>query len=78
MLRRKFCQTIATAGVISRGAHSQGQPSNVFFERSQSGEPHRGKVLLAVQAHSDDIPLSAAGTVAKLIEEGYTGYLVRD
>ena len=24
-----------------------------------------------------DIPLSAAGTVAKLIEEGYTGYLVR-
>jgi LmbE family N-acetylglucosaminyl deacetylase len=34
-------------------------------------------VLLAIQAHSDDIPLSAAGTVAKLIEEGYTGYLVR-
>jgi LmbE family N-acetylglucosaminyl deacetylase len=34
-------------------------------------------VLLALQAHSDDIPLSASGTVAKLIEEGYTGYLVR-
>ena len=34
-------------------------------------------MLLALQAHSDDIPLSAAGTVAKLIEEGYTGYLVR-
>ncbi|MEO7142142.1 MAG: PIG-L family deacetylase [Bryobacteraceae bacterium] len=34
-------------------------------------------MLLAVQAHSDDIALSAAGTVAKLIEEGYTGYLVR-
>jgi len=32
---------------------------------------------LALQAHSDDIPLSASGTVAKLIEEGYTGYLVR-
>src|SRR5919109_4675967 len=77
MLRRKFCQTIAAAGVISREARAQGQPSNVFFERSQPGEPHRGKVLLAVQAHSDDIPLSAAGTVAKLIEEGYTGYLVR-
>jgi len=39
--------------------------------------PHQGKVLLAVQAHSDDIPLSAAGTVAKLVKEGYTGYLVR-
>jgi LmbE family N-acetylglucosaminyl deacetylase len=34
-------------------------------------------VLLALQAHSDDIPLSSSGTVAKLIEEGYTGYLVR-
>lgn len=34
-------------------------------------------MLLAIQAHSDDIPLSAAGTVAKLIEEGYTGHLIR-
>jgi LmbE family N-acetylglucosaminyl deacetylase len=33
--------------------------------------------LLAVQAHSDDIPLTAAGTVAKLVKEGYTGYLIR-
>ena len=42
-----------------------------------AGQPHKGKVLMAVQAHSDDVPLSASGTVAKLIEEGYTGYLVR-
>src|SRR4029079_5169499 len=41
------------------------------------GTPHKGKVLMAVQAHSDDIPLSSAGTVAKLVKEGYTGYLVR-
>ena len=34
-------------------------------------------MLLAVQAHSDDIPLFAAGTVAKLIKEGYKGDLVR-
>ena len=34
-------------------------------------------MLLAVQAHSDDIPLMAAGTVAKLVKEGYTGYLLR-
>ena len=27
-------------------------------------------MLLALQAHSDDIPLSASGTVAKLIDEG--------
>lgn len=47
------------------------------MEPSIEGRPHSGKVLLALQAHSDDIPLYAAGTVAKLIEEGYTGYLLR-
>lgn len=51
--------------------------ASVVLERSSEGRPHAGKVLLALQAHSDDIPLFAAGTVAKLIEEGYTGYLVR-
>jgi len=54
------------------------QPSvEVFLERPAAGTPHKGKVLLALQAHSDDIPLFAAGTVAKLVQEGYTGYLVR-
>ena len=53
------------------------QASKIFFERSMAGQPHTGKVLLALQAHSDDVPYSASGTVAKLIEEGYTGYLVR-
>lgn len=47
------------------------------MERAAEGTPHKGKVLLAVQAHSDDIPLFAAGTVAKLVREGYTGYLLR-
>jgi LmbE family N-acetylglucosaminyl deacetylase len=51
--------------------------SEVVVERAVPGTPHRGKVLLAVQAHSDDIPLMSAGTVAKLVREGYTGYLVR-
>ncbi len=49
----------------------------MVLERPIAGLPHKGKVLLALQAHSDDIPLFGAGTVAKLIEEGYTGYLVR-
>lgn len=52
-------------------------PREVFLERPAEGKPHQGKVLLTVQAHSDDIPLMAAGTVAKLVKEGYTGYLVR-
>ncbi len=50
---------------------------NLVIERNQPGKPHRGKVLAAIQAHSDDITLFAAGTVAKLIDEGYTGYLIR-
>ncbi len=50
---------------------------NLVVERNQPGKPHAGKVLAAVQAHSDDIPLFAAGTVAKLIDEGYTAYLIR-
>src|SRR6185312_3859894 len=58
-------------------ATAQESPPAVFLERAADGTPHKGKVLLAVQAHSDDIPLSAAGTVARLIKEGYTGYLVR-
>jgi len=66
------------AGAIARWARAQAPAAGrVALERSMPGQPHAGRVLLAVQAHSDDIPLSASGTVAKLIEEGYTGYLVR-
>lgn len=78
MLRRQFVTGIACAAVPAAAwAQQQQQQQQPFLERPNPGRPHQGKVLLAVQAHSDDIPLSAAGTVAKLIEEGYTGYLVR-
>ncbi len=50
---------------------------DLVIERDHPGKPHQGKVLAAVQAHSDDITLFCAGTVAKLIDEGYTGYLIR-
>ena len=49
----------------------------LVVERAVSGKPHAGKVLAAIQPHADDIPLFAGGTVAKLIREGYTGYLIR-
>jgi LmbE family N-acetylglucosaminyl deacetylase len=49
----------------------------IVIERSMPGRPHEGKVLAAIQPHSDDIPLFAAGTVAKLMNEGYTGCLIR-
>jgi LmbE family N-acetylglucosaminyl deacetylase len=49
----------------------------VFVERAAVGKPHAGKVLAAIQPHTDDIPIFAGGTVVKLIGEGYTGYLIR-
>lgn len=50
---------------------------DLVIERARQDRPHEGKVLLAIQPHSDDIPLFAGGTVAKLIREGYRGYLLR-
>ena len=50
---------------------------DLVIERKRPGKPHAGKVLAAVQAHSDDVPLFAAGTVAKLVDEGYAAYLIR-
>ncbi|MCU1262291.1 MAG: hypothetical protein JWO80_5176 [Bryobacterales bacterium] len=54
-----------------------GQPpaGRPFLERA--GARHAGKVLAAIQPHSDDVALLSAGTVAKLIKEGYTGYMIR-
>jgi LmbE family N-acetylglucosaminyl deacetylase len=66
-----------TAMLKLQPAEAEETPKEVVFERAAAGTPHQGKVLLAVQAHSDDIPLYSAGTVAKLVREGYTGYLVR-
>jgi LmbE family N-acetylglucosaminyl deacetylase len=51
--------------------------SDVVIERPATGKPHAGKVLGAIQPHTDDVPIFAGGTVAKLVSEGYTGYLIR-
>jgi LmbE family N-acetylglucosaminyl deacetylase len=79
MRRRDFLTTMlaSTAILRLRSTWAQETSGEIVFERPAAGTPHKGKVLLAVQAHSDDIPLMAAGTVAKLVKEGYTGYLVR-
>lgn len=49
----------------------------VFIERPVAGKPHAGKVLAAIQPHADDLPFYAAGTILKLLDEGYTGYMIR-
>ena len=82
MKRRSLFQAAMTAGMASaqgRSAaspdyHAHGEP---VIERPAAGKPHAGKVLAAIHPHSDDLPIFAAGTVFKLLEEGYTGYLIR-
>jgi LmbE family N-acetylglucosaminyl deacetylase len=52
-------------------------PSTVTVERAVEGTPHQGKALALITPHLDDGPIFAFGTIAKLLREGYTGYLIR-
>lgn len=80
MRRREFLGTASAGASLTapQGRDSGGEaPAGIVVERARAGRPHAGKVLLAIQPHADDIPLFAAGTVAKLLDEGHTGHLVR-
>lgn len=80
MERRDFISNGIALPFLSGAPANRGKmqvADDVVVERSQSGQPHKGKVLAAIQPHSDDLSLFAAGTVAKLIREGYEGYLIR-
>ena len=76
MQRRSFLSALAGASLFQVRQISAQTPA-IALERAQSGQPYRGKVLAAIQPHSDDIAIYSAGTVAKLIGEGYTGYMIR-
>ena len=49
----------------------------IIVEKDHAGRPHQGKVFAAVHAHLDDVPYYAGGLCAKLMQEGYTGHLIR-
>jgi LmbE family N-acetylglucosaminyl deacetylase len=66
-----------TAGKIFHVAREYAVNDNVVVEFAQETKPYRGKVFAAVQANVGDISKYCAGTAAKLIKEGYTGYLIR-
>jgi LmbE family N-acetylglucosaminyl deacetylase len=55
----------------------QNTSGNITVVRRQLGQPHAGKTFAAVHAHLSDIPRFAAGLCARLIAEGYTGYIIR-
>jgi LmbE family N-acetylglucosaminyl deacetylase len=87
MDRRTFLQTVVAAGlpaaVSRRQAAAQASPelfdahAPLVIERPRSGKPRAGQVVAAIQPHADDIPLFAAGTLFKLIDEGAKAYLIR-
>lgn len=81
MDRRNFLSGALLAGAASGDPQSRADgpaaAAAITIERPTPGRPHAGKVLATIQPHADDIPLFASGTVAKLIDEGYTGYLIR-
>jgi LmbE family N-acetylglucosaminyl deacetylase len=88
MKRRAFLQTVLAAGLPGalppRLAAQPPAPLPSFdahapllIERPRSGKPRAGQVIVAIQPHADDIPLFAAGTVFKLIDEGAKAYLIR-
>ncbi len=51
--------------------------TEVVVEPWVVGRPSKGKVFAAIFPHSDDFSLFAAGTMLKMIREGYTGYFIR-
>ncbi len=86
MNRRSFLAQSAAAGAAggapqtreyeSGGTGSTSYSTDVIVERKQEGQPHKGKVLAAIQPHCDDVPILAGGTVLKLVDEGYSGVLI--
>src|SRR5262249_2105709 len=79
MRRREFFTSMLAGLSVAKLNFSwaEEQTTSPFIERSRPGQPHKGKVLFAFQPHADDVALLCAGTVAKLIQEGYTGYMIR-
>lgn len=76
MKRRSFLTSALAAPAALAQSPAQ-QSAEVVVERAASGKPHAGKVLALIEPHLDDGPIFAGGTIAKLLNEGYTGYLIR-
>jgi hypothetical protein len=68
MKRREFMAKSAASGVLLTEMEAVAEEATtgpVVIERPRPGTPHSGKVLAAIQPHSDDIPLCAGEFVLK-------------
>ncbi|HYM10725.1 MAG TPA: PIG-L family deacetylase [Bryobacterales bacterium] len=68
---------LAGAAFAPAAAAAPAAAGEVVVVKDEPGQPHRGKVFAAIHAHLDDIPYYASGLCAKLMSEGYTGYVIR-
>jgi LmbE family N-acetylglucosaminyl deacetylase len=82
MKRSEFLARVAGGAFAVSNAEAMAEDgpfveTKVEIERAAPGKPHAGKVLAAIQPHADDLPIFAGGLMFKLMQEGYTGYLIR-
>jgi len=80
MERRDFFRIAAAtgfAGATGARADAQFPASQPTIERANPDQPGKGKVFALITPHLDDGPIFAGGTIAKLLNEGYTGYFIR-
>jgi LmbE family N-acetylglucosaminyl deacetylase len=73
MVRRDFLASALAGSALA----AQTAAIDVTIERPAAGTPRKGKVLALITPHLDDGPIFAGGTIAKLLGEGATGYLIR-
>lgn len=66
-------RTFLGSALAAQAASAQ----QIQIEGPVQGKPHAGKVLALITPHLDDGPIFASGTIAKLLDEGYTGYFIR-
>jgi LmbE family N-acetylglucosaminyl deacetylase len=79
MERRGFFKMAAAAGLagVAQADAQNASTQPPVIERTNPGQPSKGKVFALITPHLDDGPIFAGGTIAKLLNEGYTGYFIR-
>src|SRR4051794_7867803 len=74
--RRNFVSSMLAGSAAAAQVSTPVSPA-VTIERLAEGTPHKGRVFALITPHLDDGPIFAGGTIAKLLREGYKGYLIR-